>query len=333
MSYPFMYVVHFCICQKRKHRLARCELFRSPALQKFLLSPNWFSSKSFFPKNSGFVSYAIPCLGMLCANLSAPRQNIDVCGTNVRDHDFGKNVKNGKHSEVIFSILVLGSNLCNRYTNDLTYVTLQCRGWLSGFGSCQGMGYKHRCLVHQGHGHLLRLLPKVGLNLALLHPRATHQRRPRHRASKATHSEIPCTGSRGPGRLPPPWRLPPTHGFSIAKGRLGRDPRAQKCKYVYIARNPKDVYITYHRFESRKSWSGLFEPSWESCVGHVLSGGSAEGDRFERGKGWWKTSKKQGGERDKSNILFLTHEALEHDTLGQVRRIAEFLELGCAQRR
>ena len=41
-----------------------------------------------------FCILDIPCPGKLGANLS----NIDVCGTNMRDHDFGKDIKNGKHS-------------------------------------------------------------------------------------------------------------------------------------------------------------------------------------------------------------------------------------------
>ncbi|KAL9025109.1 MAG: hypothetical protein Q9180_007725 [Flavoplaca navasiana] len=40
--------------------------------------------------------------------------------------------------------------------------------------------------------------------------------------------------------------------------------------------------------------------------------------------GWWRASREQGG---KGNILFLTFEDMKRDTAGQIRRIAEFLNV------
>ena len=37
--------------------------------------------------------------GRLGADLVAPFQTIDVCETNIGDHDFGTNLENGKHSD------------------------------------------------------------------------------------------------------------------------------------------------------------------------------------------------------------------------------------------
>ncbi|KAI4178553.1 MAG: hypothetical protein LQ346_007408 [Caloplaca aetnensis] len=109
---------------------------------------------------------------------------------------------------------------------------------------------------------------------------------------------------------------------------LGGDPAAQACRYVYIARNPKDVCVSYYRFESGKSWSGFFKPSWELWLDMFCRGEVQRGDWFEHVLGWWRASREQGG---KGNILFLTFEDLKRDTAGQIRRIAEFLRVDVTQ--
>ena len=56
------------------------------------------------------------------------------------------------------------------------------------------------------------------------------------------------------------------------------------------------------------------------CRGEVQ-----RGDWFEHVLSWWRASREQGG---KCNILFLTFEDMKRDTAGQIRRIAEFLNVG-----
>lgn len=112
---------------------------------------------------------------------------------------------------------------------------------------------------------------------------------------------------------------------------LGGNPASQPCRYIYIARNPKDVCVSYYRFESGKSWSGFFEPSWELWLDMFRKGEVQRGDWFEHVRGWWDASREGGN--GKGNILFLTFEALKRDTVGQIARIAEFLGIQVPEER
>ena len=62
---------------------------------------------------------------------------------------------------------------------------------------------------------------------------------------------------------------------------LGGDPTSNLCKYVYIARNPKDVAVSYYYFESQKSWSGHYDGSWEHWLGIFEKGQVQRGSWFD----------------------------------------------------
>lgn len=55
------------------------------------------------------------------------------------------------------------------------------------------------------------------------------------------------------------------------------------------------------------------------CRGEVQ-----RGDWFDHVLDWWRASREQGG---KGNILFLTFEDIKRDTAGQIRRVAESLNV------
>ncbi|KAL8844574.1 MAG: hypothetical protein Q9205_001445 [Flavoplaca limonia] len=76
--------------------------------------------------------------------------------------------------------------------------------------------------------------------------------------------------------------------------------------------------------QSGKSWSGFFEPSWELWLEMFCRGEVQRGDWSEHVLNWWRASWEEGG---KGNILFLTFEDMKRDTAGQIRRIAEFLNV------
>ena len=59
------------------------------------------------------IGLPIPCPGKLGANLLTPCQSIDVCGTNLRDHDYGKEFENRQRS---ISCTCSRIKLCNRHT-------------------------------------------------------------------------------------------------------------------------------------------------------------------------------------------------------------------------
>ncbi len=100
---------------------------------------------------------------------------------------------------------------------------------------------------------------------------------------------------------------------------VGGNPVENPCKYIYVARNPKDVCVSYFRFESDKSWAGNYNGPWEHWLEMFLNGKVQRGDWFDHALSWWE-------HRDADNILFIRYEDLREDFDGAVTRIAEFLE-------
>lgn len=99
-------------------------------------------------------------------------------------------------------------------------------------------------------------------------------------------------------------------------------PESSPCKYVYIARNPKDVAVSYYHFESEKEWSGRYAGPWNHWLDMFLDGRVQRGDWFEHVLGWWR-------HRDLPNLLFLKFEDLLADFTGTVDRLVHFLDLDC----
>lgn len=100
---------------------------------------------------------------------------------------------------------------------------------------------------------------------------------------------------------------------------VGGVPADNACRYVYIARNPKDVAVSYYFFESKKSWSGCYSGSWEDWLEMFLAGRVQRGDWFDHVLSWWNAS------RTADNIMFLKYEDLSRDFVPQVERLARFL--------
>ncbi len=100
---------------------------------------------------------------------------------------------------------------------------------------------------------------------------------------------------------------------------LGGTPAENPCKYVYIARNPKDVAVSYYHFERDKSWSGGYSGPWEHWLELFRNGRVQRGDWFDHVLGWWRAS------RQESNIYFLTYERLLQDFCAEVDKLSRFL--------
>ena len=99
---------------------------------------------------------------------------------------------------------------------------------------------------------------------------------------------------------------------------LGGDPEQNPCKYIYIARNPKDVAVSYYFFEREKSWSGHYSGSWSHWLEMFREGKVQRGSWFDHVLSWW-------AHRDAPNILFLRYEDLRADFGKELRRIVTFL--------
>jgi len=100
---------------------------------------------------------------------------------------------------------------------------------------------------------------------------------------------------------------------------VGGNPVENPCKYIYIARNPKDVCVSYFHFESDKSWAGNYHGPWEHWLKMFLDGKVQRGDWANHVLSWWE-------HRDADNILFIRFEDLCGDFEAAVTRIAGFLD-------
>jgi len=97
-------------------------------------------------------------------------------------------------------------------------------------------------------------------------------------------------------------------------------PHAQNttAKYVYVARNPKDVATSFYFHDQSK---GGYEGTWEEHLQLFLDGGLTFGSYFDHILPWWEASQKD------RNILFLKYEDMKNDHAGNIAKIASFLDL------
>ncbi|XP_058805333.1 sulfotransferase 1 family member D1-like [Phymastichus coffea] len=90
-----------------------------------------------------------------------------------------------------------------------------------------------------------------------------------------------------------------------------------KCKVVYVARNPKDVAVSYYHFhQSAKAYDycGDFERFWNYFQNDQVS--------FSP---YWKHIKEGWLHRHEPNFLFLFYEEMTHDLLTATKKVANFL--------
>jgi hypothetical protein len=105
---------------------------------------------------------------------------------------------------------------------------------------------------------------------------------------------------------------------------LGGGPENSPAKFIYIARNPKDVCVSYFHFESGKAWSGNYGGQWEHWLRLFIEGGVQRGDWFDHVLSWWE-------HRELDNLLFLRYEDMKRDFDGELRKIIDFLDYDLTQ--
>jgi methylamine dehydrogenase accessory protein MauD len=95
------------------------------------------------------------------------------------------------------------------------------------------------------------------------------------------------------------------------------------CKYIYIARDGKDVVVSYYHFyTTHMGFKGSFNEFFE----RFLMGEVHYGSWFRHVRGWWD-------HRHDGTVLFLRYEDLATDVPGCLRRIAAFCGLEVAPER
>ena len=91
-------------------------------------------------------------------------------------------------------------------------------------------------------------------------------------------------------------------------------PHETPCKYIYMARNPKDVAASFYCLLKQAYFHDL---EWDTFLKYQLEG-IYYGDYFNHVLGWWS-------HRNDKNILFLKYEDRVKDLSGQVEQIAAFM--------
>src|SRR5262249_1343548 len=89
------------------------------------------------------------------------------------------------------------------------------------------------------------------------------------------------------------------------------------CKYIYVARDGRDVAVSYFHFSrTHLGFRGTFDEFFDL----FLQGKVEPASWFEHVKGWWT-------HRNDLNVLFLRYEDLLHDLEPCLHRITAFCEL------
>jgi len=140
--------------------------------------------------------------------------------------------------------------------------------------------------------------------------KSTHARERVPFLERATH---PRSSHLDINTLPSP-RILKTHLlYNIIPKGTNKD---SKCKYIYLARNPKDVAVSFFQFvTSMKRYNG----PWEFYAKLFVEGNVVWSHWSDHVLDWWK-------HKDDPNVLFLKYEDLQKDLLSHVRMIANFLD-------
>ncbi|KAJ1125174.1 hypothetical protein NDU88_003610 [Pleurodeles waltl] len=94
--------------------------------------------------------------------------------------------------------------------------------------------------------------------------------------------------------------------------------RDQNCKVIYVARNAKDIMVSYYYFQ--KMNKGLMEPgSWSEYFDAFQNGKVPWGSWYDHVKGWWDA-------KDSQRILYIFYEDLKEDLRGEILKLAQFME-------
>ncbi|XP_052054653.1 sulfotransferase 1 family member D1 [Apodemus sylvaticus] len=90
------------------------------------------------------------------------------------------------------------------------------------------------------------------------------------------------------------------------------------CKMIYVARNAKDVAVSYYYFHQMAKMHP--EPgTWEEFLEKFMAGQVSFGPWYDHVKGWWE-------KRKEYRILYLFYEDMKEDPKCEIEKLLKFLE-------
>lgn len=115
-------------------------------------------------------------------------------------------------------------------------------------------------------------------------------------------------------KMPSP-RLVKTH---LPVQLLPESFKISNCKIIYVARNAKDVAVSYYHFYQMAKMHP--EPgSWDEFLEKFVEGKVSFGSWYDHVKGWWE-------KRKSLPILYLFYEDMKEDPKRELWRVLQFLE-------
>ncbi|KAG5626855.1 hypothetical protein H5410_012073 [Solanum commersonii] len=100
---------------------------------------------------------------------------------------------------------------------------------------------------------------------------------------------------------------------------------SHNCKIIYICREPKDTFVSWWHFiqkiEAKITKTPLVTLDEESMFKLFCQGKSGYGPYWDHVLGYWKASVERP-----DRVFFLKYEDLKEDTLGYVKKLADFMD-------
>ncbi|XP_077988512.1 sulfotransferase 1B1-like [Glandiceps talaboti] len=109
-------------------------------------------------------------------------------------------------------------------------------------------------------------------------------------------------------------RLIKTH---LPKNLLPRQLHEKRPKIIYLARNPKDLAVSFFHFYKINPFLKTYN-AWETFLMDFMKGDVIYGKWSDHALSWWKN-------RQDENVLFLKYEDMKRDLSTAVVQISEFL--------
>ncbi|XP_075141830.1 sulfotransferase 1 family member D1-like isoform X2 [Leptodactylus fuscus] len=91
----------------------------------------------------------------------------------------------------------------------------------------------------------------------------------------------------------------------------------KNCKVIYVARNPKDVLVSYYHFH-RMAVVHPDPGTFDEFIQNFMKGNISYGPWGDHVKGWWKLAKQR-------DILYLFYEDMLEDPKREIKKVMKYL--------